>query len=38
MGIDATRPLQPARTFTRNAIPSEVLDAIDVREFLRKKK
>ena len=38
MGIDATGPLQPARTFTRNAIPSEVLEAIDVREFLRKKR
>jgi 2,5-furandicarboxylate decarboxylase 1 len=37
MGIDATRALQPARSFTKNSIPAEILDRIDVKELLRRK-
>lgn len=37
MGIDATRPLRPVRPFTKNRIPDEVLEAIDVKEFLKRR-
>ncbi|MEX1367075.1 MAG: UbiD family decarboxylase, partial [Nannocystaceae bacterium] len=37
MGIDATRPLAPARPVTRNRIPAEVLDAVDLAEILGRK-
>ncbi|MCB9716244.1 MAG: UbiD family decarboxylase [Myxococcales bacterium] len=37
MGIDATRPLAPARPVTRNRIPPEVLDAVDLAEILGRK-
>ena len=37
MGIDATRPLAPARTFTRNRLPPELLASIDVKEFKAKR-
>lgn len=37
MGIDATRPLKPVRPFTKNRIPADVLDAIDVKEFLKRR-
>jgi 2,5-furandicarboxylate decarboxylase 1 len=37
MGIDATRPKHDPRDVTRNRIPADVLDAIDVREFLQRK-
>ena len=37
MGVDATRALQPARSFTKNSIPAEILDRIDVKELLRRK-
>ena len=36
MGIDATRPLKPARPFTRNRIPPDVLDRIDISEFKKR--
>ena len=34
MGIDATAPLQRARQVVRNTVPQDVLDAIDISEFL----
>lgn len=37
MGIDATRPLQPVRSATRNRLPQELLDAIDLDALLRRK-
>lgn len=37
MGIDATRPLAPARPVTRNRIPQAVLDAVDLNEILGRK-
>jgi len=37
MGIDATRPLVSARPVTRNRIPPEVLDAVDLAEILGRK-
>lgn len=37
MGIDATRPLVPARPVTKNRIPPEVLAAIDLDEILGRK-
>ncbi len=37
MGIDATRPLSPARPVTRNRIPPEVLEAVDLAEILGRK-
>lgn len=37
MGIDATRPLVPARPVTRNRIPPEVLEAVDLAEILGRK-
>ncbi|MCX4240771.1 UbiD family decarboxylase [Paraliomyxa miuraensis] len=37
MGIDATRPLAPARAVTRNRIPPEVLDSIDLAQVLGRK-
>lgn len=37
MGIDATRPLAPARPVTRNRIPPEVLAAVDLDEILGRK-
>ncbi len=37
MGIDATRPLHGARPVTRNRIPPEVLDAVDLAEILGRK-
>ncbi|MCA9708903.1 MAG: UbiD family decarboxylase [Myxococcales bacterium] len=37
LGIDATRPLVPARPVTRNRIPPEVLDAVDLAEILGRK-
>lgn len=36
MGIDATRPLSPGRAVTRNRIPQEVLDRIDIRALLKR--
>jgi len=36
MGIDATRRLGPGRVVTKNTIPREVLDAIDINELTRK--
>ena len=38
MGIDATRPLKPAREFTRNRVPADVLAAVDLAEVLGRKK
>lgn len=37
MGIDATRPLNPMRPITKNAVPQKVLDAIDLSEFIRRR-
>lgn len=37
MGIDATRPLAPARPVTRNTIPPEVLEAVDLAAILGRK-
>ena len=37
MGIDATRSLTPTRPVTRNRIPPEVLDAVDLAEILGRK-
>lgn len=37
MGIDATRPLQPVRPFTKNTVPDDVLDRIDVKEFIKRR-
>ena len=37
MGIDATRALTPARCVTRNRLPPELLDAIDIAEFKPKR-
>lgn len=37
MGIDATRPLRPVRPVTRNRIPPEVLEAVDLAEVLGRK-
>lgn len=37
MGIDATRPLHPVRSATRNRLPQELLDAIDLDALLKKK-
>jgi 2,5-furandicarboxylate decarboxylase 1 len=34
LGIDATRPLQPVRKVTRNRIPRDVLDSIDIKRLL----
>jgi UbiD family decarboxylase len=34
MGIDATTPLSPPRPVTKNRIPKEVLDAIDLNAIL----
>jgi 2,5-furandicarboxylate decarboxylase 1 len=34
MGIDATTPLRPARPLTRNSIPREVLESVDLRAIL----
>jgi 2,5-furandicarboxylate decarboxylase 1 len=36
MGIDATRKLATTRRITRNSLPAEVLDAIDVAELLKR--
>ena len=36
MGIDATRPLRNPRGVTKNAVPKEVLDAINVDELLKR--
>ncbi|MEM6296931.1 MAG: hypothetical protein AAGA54_37045, partial [Myxococcota bacterium] len=37
MGVDATRPLQPARSFTKNRLPQDLLDSIDIKEFKAKR-
>ena len=37
MGIDATTPLRDPRPVTRNRIPAEVLDRIDLAEILKKR-
>lgn len=37
MGIDATRPLAPARPVTRNRVPHDVLDAVDLAAILGRK-
>jgi hypothetical protein len=37
MGIDATRALHPSRTATRNRLPQQLLDAIDLDALLRRK-
>jgi len=37
MGIDATRPLVSVRPVTRNRIPPEVLEAVDLAEILGRK-
>ncbi len=37
MGIDATRALDPERSFTRNRLPPELLESIDVKEFKAKR-
>jgi 2,5-furandicarboxylate decarboxylase 1 len=37
LGIDATRPLVPRRSVTRNRIPPEVLAAVDLDEILGRK-
>lgn len=34
MGIDATRPLRPARAVTKNRIPQAVLDSVDLDALL----
>jgi 2,5-furandicarboxylate decarboxylase 1 len=34
MGIDATTPLSPSRSVTRNSVAQELLDSIDLSEFL----
>jgi UbiD family decarboxylase len=36
LGIDATRPLQPTRAVSRNRIPPEVLDRVDLAALLGK--
>lgn len=36
LGIDATRPLRPVRGITRNRIPPEVLDRVDLAALLAK--
>lgn len=38
MGIDATRSLAPARNVTRNRLPPDLLDSIDIKEFKAKRK
>lgn len=37
IGIDATRKLAGGRTVTRNRIPAEIYDAVDVSEFKRRR-
>lgn len=37
LGIDATRPLSSPRNVTRNRIPSEVLDRVDLKALLRRR-
>jgi 3-polyprenyl-4-hydroxybenzoate decarboxylase len=37
MGIDATRSLHPARAATRNRLPQQLLDAIDLDALLRRR-
>ncbi|MBL8941891.1 MAG: UbiD family decarboxylase, partial [Myxococcales bacterium] len=36
LGIDATRPLRPDREITRNRIPQDVLDGVDLAALLAK--
>jgi UbiD family decarboxylase len=36
MGIDATRPIAPARHVTRNTVSQQLLDSIDVSELLKR--
>jgi UbiD family decarboxylase len=36
MGIDATRSLAPVRAATKNRLPQDLLDRIDVKEFKRR--
>jgi 3-polyprenyl-4-hydroxybenzoate decarboxylase len=37
MGIDATTPLVDPRPVTRNRIPADVLDRVDLAELLKKR-
>jgi len=37
VGVDATRPLAGARTVTRNRLPAELLERIDIKEFTRRR-
>ena len=36
MGIDATRSLNPSRAATKNRLPQDLLDSIDIKEFKRR--
>lgn len=37
MGIDATRSLAPTRSVTKNRLPQDLLDSIDIKEFKAKR-